>query len=59
MASDSERPLPAGKSKTDLRRGHFTPGNPSAKKRPAPRRGTTTTNAEQALLFDVGSDSVK
>jgi hypothetical protein len=51
MADESPRPEPAGKSKTDLRRGQFTPGNPSAKKRSAPPRDTSTTNAEQAALF--------
>jgi hypothetical protein len=59
MGGDSHRPLPAGKSKTDLRRGHFTPGNPAAKKAPPPRRNMMTTNAEQAMLFDVGSGSAK
>jgi len=55
MPGQHERPatVPAGKSKTGLRRGQFTPGNPRAKKAPAPHRDTTTTtNAEQALLFD-------
>ena len=54
MPGQSERPaaVPAGKSKTGLRRGQFTPGSPLAKKAPAPRRDTTTTSAEQALLFD-------
>ena len=48
-------PVPAGKSKTGLRRGQFTPGNPAARKAPAPHRDTTTTtSAEQALLFDEG-----
>ena len=47
--------VPAGKSKTGLRRGQFTPGNTLARKAPAPRRDTTTTSAEQALLFDEGS----
>jgi hypothetical protein len=51
MAGESPRPQPTGKSKTDLRRGEFTPGNPSAKKRPAPPRNTSTTNDEQAALF--------
>jgi len=59
MAPQSPRPLPAGKSKTDLRRGQFTPGNAAARKNPAPPRGTTTTSAEQALLFDEESGRVK
>jgi hypothetical protein len=42
---------PPGKSKTDLRRGHFTPGHPVARKDHEPRRNTATTHAEQALLF--------
>ncbi len=54
MAGQPERPaaVPAGKSKTGLRRGQFTPGNVLAKKAPTPRPDTTTTSAEQALLFD-------
>ena len=60
-ASPSPRPEPVGKTKTDLRRGQFTPGNPSGlKKRPAPQqRDVVTTSAEQALLFgeDVGQNS--
>lgn len=59
MASRAHRPLPEGKSKTDLRRGQFTPGNPAAKKRSAPPRDTATTLAEQALLFDEDSGRVK
>jgi len=47
-----QRPRPAGKSKTDLRRGQFTPGIGSPKKTAPPRGGTGTTRAEEALLFD-------
>jgi hypothetical protein len=56
MAGPSPRRLPAGKSKTDLRRGQFTPGNPAGKKGPTPPRGTATTSTEQALLFDESRD---
>ncbi len=60
MAGHVHRHLPDAKTKTDLRRGQFTPGNPAAKKSPAPpRRDTATTNAEQALLFDESSDRAK
>ena len=52
MESEPQRPLSPGKSKTDLRRGQFTPGLPTVKKNPEPIRSTSTTNAEQALLFD-------
>ena len=52
MGADSHRPQPPGKSKTDLRRGHFTPGHRVAGKAHAPRGGEATTHAEQALLFD-------
>lgn len=45
-------PQPAGKSKTDLRRGQFTPGNPSTKNSVRPRGGAGTTEDEQAMLFD-------
>jgi hypothetical protein len=48
----SPRPHPAGKSKTALRRGYFTPGYPAAQKSPVPRGNTATTHAEQALLFE-------
>ena len=52
-----EQPDPAAKSKTDLRRGQFTPGLPAARKTNAPRPGTGTTDAEQAMLFDEPSES--
>ncbi|MEP6672318.1 MAG: hypothetical protein ABJF10_24350 [Chthoniobacter sp.] len=52
MARQPQRPRPAEKSKTDLRRGQFTPGTASAKKTVAPRGGNGTTSAEQAMLFD-------
>jgi hypothetical protein len=45
-------PHPPGKSKTDLRRGHFAPGHPAARKNIARCVNTATTHAEQALLFD-------
>jgi hypothetical protein len=48
----SAHPHPAGRSKTDLRRGRFTPAQPAVAKvhlRAAPK---ATTNAEQALLFN-------
>ena len=51
MARNAPRPKPAGKSKTDLRRGQFTPGVASAKKTGVPRTSTGTSRAEQALLF--------
>ena len=47
------RPQPAAKSKTDLRRGHFTPGHRIAGKAHA-RHAAATTLAEQAMLFDEG-----
>jgi hypothetical protein len=53
MANPSDPRPPAGKSKTDLRRGQFTPGFPAAKKNAKPQRSTAITNAEQSLLFDV------
>ena len=60
MDSPSPRPQPAGKSKTDLRRGQFTPGNPAApQKSPAPQRNAATTKAEQALLFGEDFGRVK
>jgi hypothetical protein len=59
MSARSQRPRPPGKSKTDLRRGQFTPGQPFAKKVPAPRGGTATSIAEQALLFGERNGSAK
>jgi len=52
MARPSPRPRPAGKSKTDLRRGQVTPGVPAGKRTAAPRGGTGTSRAEEAMLFD-------
>jgi hypothetical protein len=45
------KPQPQAKSKTALRRGHFTPGHQFIGKPNAPRTGNPTSNAEQALLF--------
>ena len=55
MAKDEQRPRPTGKSKTDLRRGQFTPGIPSTKKTATPRGGAGTNQDEQAMLFDETS----
>lgn len=52
MARKPQRHQPDAKSKTDLRRGQFTPGVPSLRKTPTPRSGTGTTRAEEAMLFD-------
>ncbi len=49
---DKSRPQPAGKSKTDLRRGQFTPGTARLNKDVTPRGGAGTTEDEQAMLFD-------
>ena len=46
------KPQPPGKSKTDLRRGHFTPKPGAAAKATAHRRAVATTHDEQAFLFD-------
>jgi hypothetical protein len=62
MEEDSQLPEsapeqePVAKSKTGLRLGQFTPGNPAVNKAPAPRSDVVTTNAEQAMLFG-GEDS--
>jgi hypothetical protein len=50
-ARQPQRPRPAGRSKTNLRRGQFTPGIASPKKTAPPRGGSGTTRAEEALLF--------
>jgi len=52
MAKQPQRARPAEKSKTDLRRGQFAPGMSGEKKAVTPRRGSGTTPAEQAMLFD-------
>ena len=45
------QPLPPGKSKTDLRRGHFTPGHAIPAKPGMRVPPKATSNDEQALLF--------
>jgi hypothetical protein len=60
MATQPERSQPAEKSKTDLRRGQYTPGQAvGAKRPPTPRNATGTTREEEAMLFDEpgGADS--
>ena len=54
LSQQHPRPTtPAAKSKTDLRRGQFTPGVSNGKKPAAPlRRSTGTTRAEEAMLLD-------
>lgn len=47
----SHRPHPPGKTKTALRRGHFTPGHPAARKDTALSVNRAITWAEQAMLF--------
>jgi len=47
-----QRPRPAGKSKTGLRRGHFTPAIARAKNAAPPRGSNGTTRAEEALLLN-------
>lgn len=53
---DESRRQPVGKSKTDLRRGQFTPGMARPKKEVSPRGGAGTTEDEQAMLFDEARD---
>jgi hypothetical protein len=55
MKAHSPRPHPAPKSKTALRRGHLTPGPTLGRKTQAPRIGTPTTLAEQAMLFEAAA----
>jgi len=49
---EKPRPQPAGKSKTDLRRGQFTPGMARPKKEGVPRGGAGASLDEQAMLFE-------
>jgi hypothetical protein len=56
MATQPDRPRPAEKSKTDLRRGQFTPGHPGPKKAEPPRGGAGTSRAEEAMLLDEPLD---
>jgi hypothetical protein len=55
-AQQPDRPRPTGKSKTDLRRGQFTPGIGSPRKNTPPRADNGTTRAEEALLLDEPLD---
>jgi hypothetical protein len=57
MAGHSHRPHPPGKSKTDLRRGHLTPGHHAPSKPAAHSAPKATSHAEQALLFDLSDDA--
>jgi hypothetical protein len=51
-AQQPDRPRLAGKSKTELRRGQFTPGMAAPRKNAPPRADNGTSRAEEALLFD-------
>jgi hypothetical protein len=48
----NSRRQPEGKSKTDLRRGQFTPGMARPNKEAPPRGGGGTSLDEQSMLFD-------
>jgi hypothetical protein len=51
MAKNSDQRRPEPKSKTDLRRGQFTPGIPTTDKESTPRNRHGTSRDEQAILF--------
>jgi hypothetical protein len=61
MARKHSQPRPAGKSKTGLRRGHFTPGTIPPKKtaRTPARAGMGTTRDEEAMLFGEPLEGAK
>ena len=49
-------PLPPGKSKTDLRRGHFTPGHAGTAKPGTRVPPKATSDDEQSALFDLSQE---
>lgn len=55
MAAPSKKPMQPGRSKTELRRGHLTPGQAALPAKPAACPDPTST-AEQALLFDLSHE---
>lgn len=56
MNRDAKPQQPAAKSKTDLRRGQFTPGIEKPKKSIAPRGSAGTSRDEEAMLFGEAPD---
>lgn len=56
MSEHAKPQNPATKSKTDLRRGQFTPGIAKAKKTIAPRTAAATSRDEEAMLFGEPPD---
>ena len=50
------QPLPPGKSKTDLRRGHFTPGHAGTAKTDVRVLPKATSHDEQSALFDLSQE---
>jgi hypothetical protein len=59
MSEDAKQQTPAAKSKTDLRRGQFTPGIARPKKALPPRGAAPTSRDEEAMLFgEVPDDSI-
>jgi hypothetical protein len=57
MAGHPHRPASPGKSKTDLRRGHLTPGHHAAAKPVVHAAPKATSHAEQSLLFDLSQET--
>lgn len=51
MNRDAQPQRPAAKSKTELRRGQFTPGIERPKQAIAPRGTAGTSRDEEAMLF--------
>lgn len=56
MMNRDVKPRPAAKSKTDLRRGQFTPGIEKPKKSVVPRGSAGTSRDEEAMLFGEPPD---
>ncbi|MEZ0254852.1 MAG: hypothetical protein ACAI37_06220 [Chthoniobacter sp.] len=56
MNQDGKTQRPAAKSKTDLRRGQFTPGIERPKQAIAPRGTAGTSRDEEAMLFGEPPD---
>ena len=53
------KPHPPGKSKTDLRRGHFTPGPAGPAKAGVRIPPKATSHDEQSALFDLSQEPVQ
>lgn len=59
MSEDAKLQRLSGKSKTELRRGQFTPGIEKRKNALPPRGAAPTSREEEAILFgELPDDSI-